>query len=164
MNVKIEKGTLADAPVIEGYIMDLFHEEHGVDVNEAFRQEAMGKVIDSLIDKTKVWLVARVEEKKRKRGKDKIKVKTVGQLLLNFEHTDLYGDIVSVFYLYIRPEYRNQGIFDALFAQAEETARASKASKAVMYTKPTYEKAFEARGFVPESVIMSKDLREGEVK
>lgn len=157
-SMKVEKGTLADAPHIAA-MAEKVHEENGEVLTDELKKELMSRVVDSLMDKTKMWLLVNKEEQRKKRGKVKMVKKTIGMVLVAFGMHPIDGKIANTDYLYVVPEYRGNGVFDVLADAGEMAIKGIGATKIYTESKPHVHEMLLKHGFKVESVIMSKEVK-----
>jgi GNAT superfamily N-acetyltransferase len=110
MNITIRLANSSDAPIIAQFNAAMAKETEGIELHD----EHLRKGVEALfLDSSKgLYYVAEVENK------------IVGQLLITYEWSDwrnaTFWWIQSV---YVFPEYRNRGIFRALYRYVESLAR-----------------------------------------
>lgn len=123
--MKIEQANISDASAIAQFQMDMAAESEGTTLN---REVVLRGVTEGLKDETKgIYLVARNEEGQ-----------PVASLLLTREWSDWncawYWWIQSV---YVRPEYRRQGIYRSMYAKVKEMAKEANVSCVRLYVDKT---------------------------
>lgn len=123
--MKIEQANISDASAIAQFQMDMAAESEGTTLN---REVVLRGVIEGLKDEAKgIYLIARNEEGQ-----------PVASLLLTREWSDWncawYWWIQSV---YVRPEYRRQGIYRTMYAKVKEMAKEANVSCVRLYVDKT---------------------------
>lgn len=121
----IEQANISDASAIAQFQMDMAAESEGTTLN---REVVLRDVTEGLKDEAKgIYLIARNEEGQ-----------TVASLLLTREWSDWncawYWWIQSV---YVRPEYRRQGIYRSMYAKVKEMAKEANVSCVRLYVDKT---------------------------
>lgn len=123
--MKIEQANISDASAIAQFQMDMAAESEGTTLN---REVVLRGVTEGLKDEAKgIYLIARNEEGQ-----------PVASLLLTREWSDWncawYWWIQSV---YVRPEYRRQGIYRSMYAKVKEMAKEANVSCVRLYVDKT---------------------------
>ena len=121
----IEQANISDASAITQFQVDMAAESEGTTLN---REVVLKGVTEGLKDKTKgIYLVARNDEGK-----------PIASLMLTREWSDWncawYWWIQSV---YVRPEYRRQGIYRSMYAKVKEMAKEVTVSCVRLYVDKT---------------------------
>lgn len=110
--MRIREATLADAPVIAEFNLRLAEETEQLRLNP---QTVSAGVAAILSDSAKgLYFVAEVDGA------------VVGQLMITYEWSDWRnGNLWWIQSVYVKPEFRSQGVFRALFEHLKSLARAS---------------------------------------
>ena len=111
MDIKIREATLADAPVIAGFNVELARESEALALDSACVRAG----VDSMLaDRAKgIYFVAEADGA------------VVGQTMITYEWSDWRnGNIWWIQSVYVKPEFRRAGIFRALFNHLRNLARA----------------------------------------